>query len=154
MRQGKPGVGMMEHDRDGHQPMPDPERNGVHAEDNDLGNPVADRERLLPEVEPEGGGGVHVPVHVVDEVKTPEEGNDVVDPMPDPERVIEQHDGERDPYRQGQVCQVQESETPLGSPPRGWDEKRRLQDRDDGQRDAARRQVARDAARFPLALPA
>src|SRR6266542_2348426 len=107
----------MKHDRDGKESLPDPERDGIDAEEDDLADSVADRERLFSEVEPEGGRGVHVAVHVVHEVEAPEEGNDVVDAMPDPECVIEQHDGESDLDGPGEVHEVQYSEMSLLAPP-------------------------------------
>src|SRR6266508_3070990 len=144
----------MKHDRDGKASLPNTERDGIDAEEDDLADSVDDRERLLSEVEPEGGRGVHVAVHVVHDVEAPEEGNDVVDAVPDPEGVIEQHDGEQDLDGPGELRQVQQSEMLLLGPPGRRDEKGGLQDRDDSQRDASGRQVARDAARFGLALPA
>src|SRR6266542_1876009 len=144
----------MKHDRDGQESLPDPERDGIDAEEDDLTDSVADRERLFSKVEAEGGRGVHVAIHVVHEVEAPEEGNDVVDAVPDPEGVIEQHDGERDLDRPGELRQVQQSEMSLLGPLGRRDEKGGLQDRDDGQRDASGRQVASDAARFGLALSA
>src|SRR6266542_2471903 len=117
----------MKHDRDGKESLPDPERDGIDAEEDDLADSVADRERLFSEVEPEGGRGVHVAVHVVHEVEAPEEGNDVVDAMPDPECVIEQHDGESDLDGPGEVHEVQYSEMSLLAPLGRRDEKGGLQ---------------------------
>src|SRR5258706_2551984 len=88
----------------------------------------------------------------MDRVKPPEDRKDVVDAVPDPERVVEEDDDE--PNRDGpwQPDHVEEPDVAPRHPLRDGDEQRRLQQRDGAERDAARRQVASDAPKFRFPL--
>ena len=96
-------------------------------------------------MEAQGGRGVQVPVHVVHEVKAPEEGHQVVQAVPMPERVIEEHGREHDLDRGRPRHEVKESHSVLGSPAHERQEDRSLDQRDEDEGDRAGGGVAQDA---------
>jgi hypothetical protein len=90
--------------------LPDPECGDIGADDDDLKPAIADREQHLAEVEAERGRGVHVAVGVVHEVEPPQQRDFVIQPVPDPQRVVEEHNRERDLDRPRERDVVQEPE--------------------------------------------
>src|SRR5260370_7284450 len=79
----------------------DEENNEQHrrdAKENDGKRKKADREKHFAEMKSRGGANIKIEVSMVDIVKSPEERDHVIDPMPPPIRVIHEQ-------KRGDQCQ-------------------------------------------------
>ena len=150
-RKRKARVRVMEEDRCGEKDLVHRDGERIGADDDDLQGPIPDRKHELAEVKTQSRRGVHVAVHVVNAMEAPEEGNAVVDPVPEPQRVVEQDDrchradepAHRDP--------MQEADLRFHRPLRYRQQNRNLQQLEDRETQARKREVAAKASKLRLA---
>src|SRR5207248_1273385 len=75
--------------------LPDREGERGHADHEHLRRAPGDRDDELRAVEAERRRGVEVAIDVVDQVEAPEPGDAMGEHVPDVERVVHEHEGER-----------------------------------------------------------
>ena len=141
----------MKQDRRDEHRLPDSERHRLGADGDDLEHAVAGRQNELARVEAKSRRRVHVPVDVVDAMEPPEEGRAVIEPVPDPERVVEQEERRRDPKRRGRGEPAEQAELVFQSPRGDRNDQGGLKNRERGEADAAECQVAGEANGLMLA---
>ena len=135
-------VRVVKQDRDDQERMIDPDRDRRRSDDDHLQDPPSDREGVLSKVEPKRRGGVHVAVDVVHEMEPPKEWNQMVDPVPVPQRVVQEQDSHSYFDGGGQIHEIQQ---PDPVPFRPADERHEdwgLKESDDGEAECSGREVA------------
>src|SRR5262245_14492751 len=120
-------VRVMEENRDEEQDLKEQVPGGVNPEHDDLSGTKGDREDQLSRMEAQGRRGVQVAVDVVDEVKAPEPWHAVSQPMPVPERVVEEQDTGRDDERGRQLGKTEQTDAVLLGPFEERRQERRLE---------------------------
>src|SRR5687768_10102502 len=83
-------VGMVKENGDEENQLPQPDGEGARSDDHDLQGAIDQGEQQLAEMKAEGRRCVEIAVDVVHEVKTPEEGEAMIHPVPPPECVVEE----------------------------------------------------------------
>src|SRR4051812_17247541 len=101
-------------------------------------------------MKPEGGGAVEIEIDVMDEMESPEEGDAVRSEVPDPERVVEEHDGDDDPRHTGQSGDVQQPDATGHDPSGKRSEQRSADEGRQRQGHPSGGEIARDAAQLRL----
>ena len=146
-------VRVVEHDRDERRGLPGREGERRHADQHHLRDAPPDRDHDLGEVEAQRRRGVEVEVHVVHDVKPPEERHAVREHVPAVERVVHEHDGEQEMEPGGQGCPAEEAPSPRLDPPRQRQYRRQLHEMDRTRAEGRDGEVAGRASQLGLDGP-
>jgi hypothetical protein len=111
-------VCVMKKDRYEEDGLPEPQGLRIDADEEHLRGAHRNRQCQLAEIETQSRRRIQIAIDVMDEMKAPEKRDAMAGPMPPPERVIHQHDGEGDFQPARETRHLQQADV-LPHDPRG-----------------------------------